>query len=87
MSKITSTAEQIAKNPLNTSFSKTLFSFPKSKRFDNKLNYDCDKFYDVPDFKSQRKAGFGYANKYDFTKGVFKTPAPGNYEVKSEIDN
>ena len=40
----------------------------------------CEKFYDLPDFKSSRYAGLGYGNKYDFTKGVYKTPGPGKYE-------
>jgi len=50
-----------------------------------KNNKLCEKFYDIPDIKSNRKAGLGYGNKYDFTKGVFKTPGPGNYEFKSDF--
>ena len=33
-----------------------------------------------------RRAGFGYGTKYDFTAGKFKTPAPNNYAIRSEID-
>ena len=86
MSIITSTAEQICNNPLNRSKSKSLYSFPKQKRFDSKPSYNCDKFYNIPDTKSKRFAGIGYSTKYDFTKGVYKTPAPGKYDIKSQID-
>jgi hypothetical protein len=48
MSIVIVTGDKISKNPLNTSKSKQLYSFPKSERFrDTKVNL-CDKFYDVP---------------------------------------
>jgi hypothetical protein len=46
----------------------------------------CDKYYDLPDTKSQRGAGFGYSSKYDFTKGIEKTPDPTKYLIKSDFE-
>ena len=36
-------------------------------------------FYDIPEARSKRAAGFGYGTKYDFTQGKAKTPAPNAY--------
>jgi len=47
--------------------SKSLYSFPKSDRFNNVKKPLCDNFYDLPDSKDKRKAAFGYGYKSDFT--------------------
>ncbi len=73
-------------NTLNNSKSKSQYSFPKEKRFNEKQTYLCDRFYDLPDLKSKRQAGIGYSHKYDFTKGKQKTPDPTKYLIKSRID-
>jgi len=36
-------------------------------------------------FKSKRKAGLGIGKKYDFTQGVYVTPAPNKYSIKSDF--
>ena len=44
-------------------------------------------FYDLPPVRSRRAAGIGYGNKYDFTKGQEKAPAPNAYEPKGTLDD
>ncbi len=44
-------------------------------------------FYDIPPDQHQRKAGFGYGTKYDFTKLSVKTPAPNSYSLPSDFKN
>lgn len=39
----------------------------------------------MPQDKYQRKAGFGYGTKYDFTKVAVKTPAPNVYSLPSDF--
>ena len=63
--------EYISKHQLNASKSKSLYSFPKSERFNNIKKPLCDNFYDLPDSKDKRKAAFGYGNKSDFTSLKF----------------
>jgi len=86
MSVTISTPLQICNNPLNRSKSKYLYSFPKTERFGKTKKPLCDHFYDIGTTTSKRKAGFGYGNKYDFTSGGMKTPAPNVYNIQSEID-
>lgn len=50
------------------------------------LNSCCSAYYDIPDCKEQRKAGFGYGTKLDFTKHNTVTPAPNTYTVLSAFD-
>lgn len=45
-----------------------------------------DKFYDLPEIKSKRSAGIGYANKIDLTKRNFYGPAPNAYQLESQFD-
>lgn len=63
-----------------------MYSFPKSERFPNRsFKSPCERaFYDLPKgiYKtSNRTAGFGKGNKYDFTKTATKTPGPCGYEI------
>ena len=81
MSIIVSSPEQICKSQLNTSKSKQLYSFPKSRRFKEYTRPLCDSIYNIPDKFSKRKAAFGYGDKTDFTKDRQKTPAPNNYLI------
>jgi hypothetical protein len=45
----------------------------------------CDKFFLLPPIKHSRCAGFGFGNKYDFTK-VKKGNNPEFYSVKRDFD-
>lgn len=73
---------------MNTSKSKQLFTFPKSKRFDAATKSYTDKIcYDLPPVKSIRKAGIGYGSKYDFTRLNVQNPAPNNYTIDGDFDN
>jgi hypothetical protein len=74
MSVIVAQGEVINKSPLNTSTSKAMYSFPKTKRFFDVKSATCDKFYKLPEVKSIRAASIGYGTKYDFTKN--KSGAP-----------
>lgn len=86
MSVIVSTAKQICDNPHNLSKSKSLYSFPKAQRFTDDKPVYVDKFYNLPPTNNKRSTNLGYAEKYDFTKAVTKTPAPNNYTIKSDIE-
>lgn len=50
--------ETVHDNPMNSSISKMLYSFPKSKRF-NRTNYLDLPFYTLPNLKSKRCTTFG----------------------------
>lgn len=45
----------------------------------------CDQIYTLPEMKDKRSAGIGYGTKYDFVKAVSVTPAPNQYNFKSDI--
>lgn len=45
-----------------------------------------DKFYDLPEIKSKRSAGIGYANKIDLARKNFNGPAPNAYNLNSSFD-
>lgn len=49
-------AAAILKSPVNNSTAKSHWSFSKDSRFKESKFY-CDQFYDIPDTKSDRKAG------------------------------
>jgi hypothetical protein len=59
--------KQIHDFPLNTSTTKQLWSFPKTKRFENKdpKNAHTDAMYSVPEklYRNQRAASFGRGNR------------------------
>lgn len=64
-------AVAILKSPHNTSTAKNHWSFSKDSRFKDSKLY-CETFYNIPDTKSDRKAGklsfkkgFGYGKKTD----------------------
>ena len=86
MSIVVSTAKQICDNPLNMSKTKSLYSFPKSERFIKDKPLYVYKFYNLPPTINKRTTNLGYSEKYDFTKGVTKTPAPNKYELKTDIE-
>jgi hypothetical protein len=44
----------------------------------------CDTYYDLPQVRSRRAAGFGYGHKYDFTKTQGQAPAPNAYNVRKD---
>ena len=43
-------------------------------------------YYNIPDAKEKRTAGFGYGTKLDFTKHNTITPSPNAYSIKSTFD-
>ena len=83
MSITVSKPQDICNSQLNHSKSKSLYSFPKSKRFNTNNKPLCDAFYETTTTLSHRKAAFGYGKKSDFTSGKMKTPAPCAYNIKA----
>jgi hypothetical protein len=83
MSVIIAQGEVICKSPMNTSTSKAMYSFPKTRRFFDIKSVTCDKFYKLPEVKSTRCASIGYGTKYDFTKN--KSGAPF-YNMPTDFD-
>jgi len=87
MSVTVSTPQQICNSPLNASKAKFLYSFPKSPKDNLVKRSECSQaFYDLPDVRSSRTAGFGYGTKLDFTKSGTNNPPPNNYEIKSAFE-
>ena len=83
MSVIIAQGESISKSPLNTSTSKQMYSFPKTKRFMNFKSSSCDHFYNLPDIRSKREAGIGIGPKSDFTKTKNSVPY---YNLPTDFD-
>merc|ERR1712100_714556 len=75
-------------SPTNTSVSKQLYSFSRTKRFGGTNKSLCSQIcYDVKPMKSRRAASIGYGKKYDFSKqGNSGNPAPTNYAQPSIFD-
>ena len=77
-------ANYILRSPVNNSSAKNHWSFSRGKRFkDPKLVSDV--FYDLPDTKNKRKAGFGYGKKTDLDYGknpLNVVPSPDTYNLK-----
>jgi len=64
------------------------YTFPKGPRMGLADKKELNPiFYNLPDVRSTRAAGFGYGHKYDFTQGQAQTPAPNAYAVKGETGN
>ena len=64
------TQEQIVHHLENSSPTKFMYSFGKAERFPPiKRSGYSDSFYNIPNSRMRRTAGFGYGTKYDFTKG------------------
>jgi hypothetical protein len=85
MSVIIAQGDVINKSPLNTSTSKAMYSFPKTKRFLDFKNTTCDQFYKLPEVRSTRAASIGRGTKYDFTKGKSGAPfytLPTDFDLK-----
>lgn len=79
------TKDQITKFTINCSTSKQMYTFSKSPRFPEiKRTGYSDTFY-TPTYKSTRHAGFGYGNKYDFTRASRGTN-PQFYAIKRDFD-
>jgi hypothetical protein len=65
MSVVLRNSVELAKSPLNTSPSKSTYTFAKSKRFpDIKLPAVSPKLYPLKDVWNYRSAGIGYGKKY-----------------------
>ncbi|CAD8189846.1 unnamed protein product [Paramecium octaurelia] len=61
------------------------YSFPKAQRF-RRLHTPCSTDYYEPNyFRSTRASGFGYGNKFDFTKVQFYTES--YYDPSSSFSN
>ena len=79
---LTKNSIELGKSPINTSPTKTTFSFSKSKRFIDAKPPSIDpKFYAPKDVWNYRSAGIGYGNKYPINKKS-TTPSPSQYELK-----
>lgn len=80
-------ARKIHDGPFNLSPTKQLYSFPKSKRFDDKSTKSLcqEAYYDVPEklYKGHQGPGIGYGHKYDFTRNAKNVPAPNSYLPKN----
>lgn len=86
MSKIVSTPAQILNSPANNSTAKMQYSFPKSPRFQYKVQSNPH-FYDLPSTFDRRAAGIGYGTKSDFTKEKGRgVPSPDTYRAPSDFD-
>lgn len=74
------TREQIIKNPLNDSTSKTSWSFGKGARFKT-LSHICPHVsYDINlSTNSKRKTSFGYGKRMSFVLENKFTPSPITY--------
>jgi len=87
MSLTVSTPVQICNSPLNASKAKMLYTFSKSSKEIYVKKSQCDKaFYDLPEVRATRTAGFGYGTKLDFTKSSINNPPPTAYAPKSEFE-
>lgn len=96
------TWQRVVNSPLNTSKTKMLFSFPKTKRFSSSdsrpsssnsyflYGLSCDKFYELPPLigKNSPKAAIGYGRKVEMTrKSTLDFPPPNKYSIKSIFDD
>ena len=62
--------------------------FLKSSKIKEFSHSSCQQaFYDLPQARMKRSAGFGYGTKFDFTKTASKTPAPDTYNIQSIFMN
>lgn len=81
MSIIVASGEAISKNILNSSRSKQMYSFSKTKRFYNSDSIGSATFYyNLPSVKSKRATSIGYGSKSDFTKERNTNPPFYNLE-------
>lgn len=76
-------AKKIHDSPFNLSPTKQLYSFTRSKRFNEKVSRSlCSRaFYDIPEklYQGHKGTSLGYSQKYDFTKHSKNVPAPNAY--------
>ena len=77
--------DPISKSPLNHSYSKQMYSFPKDQRFRMKKPNRNDTFYNLPDEKSHRATSIGFGTKYDFTK-EHKDKSQTFYNIAKDFD-
>lgn len=77
---------EVANQAFNNSPSKSTYSFPKSKRFEDvKLPYLHPKYYEPKDVKDHRSAIIGYGHKWPINK-VSISPPPSHYSIKIGFD-
>jgi hypothetical protein len=85
--KCVTDSQKIHNSPFNLSPSKQLYSFPKSKRFDDQTTKSLcqEAFYDAPAKPNQGQKGtsIGYGHKFDFTSNAKNVPAPNSYLPKN----
>lgn len=76
------TRDQLIRNPLNDSTSKTSWSFSKGARFQTEKNICPHVAYNIDLSTNQkRKTGFGYGKRISFVLENKFTPAPRPYSV------
>lgn len=67
--------------------SSTMNAFPKNKRFMTENLTSVDRFYNLPELKSTRKAGIGIGNRPFFNSFINKgCPPPDRYKIKSSFE-
>jgi hypothetical protein len=81
---------------INTSTSKEMYSFPLSRRFNDRKRDNSPFFYNIPSSLSKRATSLGFGNKIVFNQNTI-TPGPGSYNhmqinikgsyVSSELPN
>jgi hypothetical protein len=80
-------SDVIRKHPTNTSTSKEIHVFSKSKRFVSP-NPECpNAFYTCNSQLSNRKAGFGYGTRSNFTRTLTVSPPATKYSLNSFVDD
>ena len=82
------TQEQIVNHVENASPTKFMYSFSKAERFPPlKRTGKSDTFYTLPSVRMNRTAGFGFGNKYDFTKSSNTKTEFGGFRRDFDIGN
>eukprot|EP00347_Sterkiella_histriomuscorum_P008017 403346688 len=76
-----------SQSPINTSASKSLYSFPKSSRFPKPHSPYCDSTYNVPDSFSRRATSIGYGKRFGDLLLKSVAPSPQTYQLPNTRDN
>lgn len=80
-------SEHIRNHPANTSISKEVHAFTKTQRFISP-NPECSNVsYTYNSHLSNRKIGFGYGTKSDFTRTLTVSPPATKYQLKTFTDD
>jgi hypothetical protein len=82
------TPEQIRRNAVNNSTSKSHWSFAKSARFGDSRGCTNTISYDLPSGATKRASGIGYGSRSKVFDGTNHTnPSPCKYEAPTSFSN